>query len=249
MEDLKKEFVKLISDNKSGSTELFLRACEFSIKCISSGRKDLAIKLSEKLGENMVIFRNLRKAIQSKSPEEEIRKLSEIARNSSSLIFREFEKLRNKMGWKSAVTISRSSFVISSLKNMEKVFVLESRPAFEGRETAKSLSAMGIEVVFGVDSIMADFVRCADVVVIGCDAYTEDSFINKIGTLPLLLTARYFRKPSVLLTSQLKFLTSLPDIEEKPPEEVWREAKEGIRIVNRYFEIVPMKLVDYLIVV
>jgi len=249
MEELNEEFNKLISDNKSGSTELFLKACEFCIKCINNGRKDLAIKLSEKLGENMVIFRNLVKAIQSRSPEEEIRKFYEIARNSSSLIFREFEKLRKKMGWRSAVTISRSSLVISSLKNMERVFVLESRPALEGRETAKSLCDMGVEVIFGVDSIMADFVKSADVVVTGCDAYTANSFINKVGTIPLLLTARYFKKPSVLLTSQLKYLTFLPEIEEKPPEEVWPDAKKGIKMINRYFEIIPIELVDYMIVV
>lgn len=78
------------------------------------------------------------------------------------------------------LTLSSSRAVLRSLELAKKdwkkfsVTVLEARPMLEGRETARRLAELGIEVELATDASVASEVRRADMVLVGADAISED---------------------------------------------------------------------------
>ena len=64
-----------------------------------------------------------------------------------------------------------------------RVICTETRPAYQGRITAKELVGLGIDTTFIVDSAARTFMGEADIVFVGADAITsEGNVVNKIGT-------------------------------------------------------------------
>ncbi|MFO8017298.1 MAG: hypothetical protein R6U96_01565 [Promethearchaeia archaeon] len=85
--------------------------------------------------------------------------------------------------------ISYSSTIIRVLKKVRskniELYVLESRPMFEGRRTAKELSSF-FETNLIIDAAFGYFIESMDVVLVGIDSILKDgTLINKIGTYPL----------------------------------------------------------------
>ena len=87
-----------------------------------------------------------------------------------------------------------------------KVICTETRPAFQGRITAKEMVELGIETTFIVDSAARTFMPKADLVIVGADAITsEGNVVNKIGTGGLAVLAHEARKPFYVVSELLKF--------------------------------------------
>ena len=124
-----------------------------------------------------------------------------------------------------------------------KVICTETRPVFQGRITTKELLALGVKTTFIVDSAARSFMRNADLVVVGADAITsEGNIINKIGTGTIALLAHEARKPFYVVAELLKFdpATACGDyeeIEERSPDEVWKDAPEKLVIRNPAFDV------------
>jgi translation initiation factor 2B subunit (eIF-2B alpha/beta/delta family) len=154
------------------------------------------------------------------------------------------------------VTHSRSSTVLAALRRAKRagrlfdVVVAESRPNLEGRTLARELSEDQIPVRLVVDALLATAVEGADRVLVGADALTSRSIVNKVGTKLLALAARETQVPVTVLAESTKawvkrldpvlgLLTSRP----REPKEVWEGAPYGIEVVNLYFEPVPVDLV------
>jgi len=125
------------------------------------------------------------------------------------------------------------------------VICTETRPAFQGRITAKELVGLGIETTFIVDSASRAFIGDADIVIVGADAITaEGNVVNKIGTSNLSVLAHESRKPFYVVSELLKFDPETlggeyEKIEQRNPTEVWSEAPKGLKIRNPAFDVTP----------
>jgi ribose 1,5-bisphosphate isomerase len=134
-----------------------------------------------------------------------------------------------------------------------KVICTETRPAFQGRITAKELVDLGIETTFIVDSATRTFIGDADLVIVGADAITsEGNVVNKIGTSAIAVLAHEARKPFYAVSELLKFdPTTLggeyEKIEQRSPIEVWSEASPKLTIRNPAFDVTPNHYIHGLI--
>jgi ribose 1,5-bisphosphate isomerase len=133
------------------------------------------------------------------------------------------------------------------------VICTETRPAFQGRITAKEMVELGIETTFIVDSAARTFMPKADLVIVGADAITsEGNVVNKIGTGALAVLAHEARKPFYVVSELLKFdpvtlYGSYEGIEQRSPSEVWKEAPEKLIVRNPAFDVTPNRYIHGLI--
>ncbi len=134
-----------------------------------------------------------------------------------------------------------------------KVICTETRPAFQGRITAKELVDLGIETTFIVDSAARTFIGDADFVVVGVDAITsEGNVVNKIGTSAIAVLAHEARKPFYVVSELLKFDPETlggecEKIEQRSHIEVWSEASPKLTIRNPAFDVTPNRYIHGLI--
>ncbi len=155
------------------------------------------------------------------------------------------------------LTYSRSSTILASFLEAKAkgkdflVYLTESRPGMEGLSLARELAGIGIKVVIGTDSALAGFVGDCDMVVMGADAVGPEYFYNKTGTHGLALIAKALGKPFYLSVSRDKLLTqegmSYYQVREMPGEEIISPVPDGVTVVNRYFEAVPIGLVTRMV--
>jgi ribose 1,5-bisphosphate isomerase len=133
------------------------------------------------------------------------------------------------------------------------VICTETRPAFQGRITAKELIARGIPTTFIVDSAARTFMRDVDLVIVGADAITsEGNVVNKIGTGGIAVLAREARKPFYVVSELLKFDPETLNgerekIEQRNPSEVWEEAPKELKVRNPAFDVTPNRYIHGLI--
>jgi ribose 1,5-bisphosphate isomerase len=134
-----------------------------------------------------------------------------------------------------------------------KVVCTETRPAFQGRITAKEMLDLDIETTFIVDSAAQSFMANVDLVVVGADAITsEGNVINKIGTSSIAVVASEARKPFYVVSELLKFNPATlygeyEIIEHRSPTEIWKEAPEKLQIQNPAFDVTRHEYIHGLI--
>jgi translation initiation factor eIF-2B subunit delta len=87
-----------------------------------------------------------------------------------------------------------------------RAIVTESRPFCEGRELARNLGQQGIPTQVVLDAAIAQYVKRADLVIVGVDRITEESFLNKVGTLSLAMAAHEEQVPFYVACETNKFL-------------------------------------------
>ncbi len=153
------------------------------------------------------------------------------------------------------VTLTFSANVLACLQHaqqagrIERVFVMESRPVLEGRFLVIALTEAGAKTTLVPDSMGPGLMAEADCALVGADTVLRDgSFVNKTGTYGLALAARDHGKPFYVATETLKFdarhdAASWPGAPEMSPREVWDRPPERIDVMNRYFEVIPARLV------
>lgn len=149
---------------------------------------------------------------------------------------------------------SNSSTLVEVLKHAPRlpVVVPECRPMYEGRLLARSLQKIGFPVTVITDAMIGSMLPKAQAVAVGADAIVGDRyFVNKVGTSLLALGARAHRIPFYLFSEECKKVApSRAELLEElsyPPEEVWPKAPSYIRVENRYFEKIPLRLVTSVI--
>ena len=134
-----------------------------------------------------------------------------------------------------------------------KVICTETRPAFQGRITAKEMVELGVETTFIVDSAARSFMGNVDLVIVGADAITsEGNVVNKIGTSTIAVLASEARKPFYVVSELLKFdpetlQGEFEKIEQRKPSEVWKEAPERLKVQNPAFDVTPSRYIHGLI--
>jgi translation initiation factor eIF-2B subunit delta len=171
-----------------------------------------------------------------------------------------FQRFMSDMTWKNPkiMLISYSSTILNLLLNFEEnsaeFYVLESRPLFEGRYTAETLSKK-FKTHIIIDAAVGKFVDQIDLVLIGIDSVLKDgAVINKIGTYPLAVMANQKEIDVYAIGTSLKYNLKSHyglnvQIEVKPNEEVYdkRNLNENLEIHNFYFDITPPKYIKGII--
>ena len=133
------------------------------------------------------------------------------------------------------------------------VICTETRPAFQGRITAREMVELGIETIFIIDSAARSYMGNVDLVVVGADAITsEGNVVNKIGTSGIAVLANEARKPFYVVSELLKFDPETlgggyERIEQRNPAEVWKEAPEKLSVRNPAFDVTPSRYINGLI--
>lgn len=133
------------------------------------------------------------------------------------------------------------------------VICTETRPAFQGRITARELIGLGIKTTFIVDSAARTFISDVDLVIVGADAITaEGNVVNKIGTSGLSVLAHEARKPFYVVSELLKFdpetlSGECEKIEQRNPAEVWSDPPKGLTIRNPAFDVTPSRYIHGLV--
>lgn len=203
-----------------------------------------------------------------KSDEESVKELVDVISGVSSEFLENLERSKGKIAAIGSKRVSNDSKVLthchsSTVTNMLlkakqegisfEMFCTESRPAFQGRITAKEMLDAGIKTTLIVDSAVRYFMNDIDLVVVGADAITsEGNVINKIGTSIVALAAKEARTPFYVVSELLKFdpLTIHGDyeaIEERNPSEVWKDAPTGLNIRNPAFDVTRREFIHGII--
>lgn len=138
-----------------------------------------------------------------------------------------------------------------------RVFASETRPRFQGRITAETLSAIGIPTTLIVDGAIRLFMGKMDKVIVGADAVVANgAVVNKIGTSIMALTAHESRVPFFVTAETYKFspetLLGQPvKIEERASLEVISEEElrkmPNVTIRNPAFDVTPPEYIDLII--
>lgn len=157
---------------------------------------------------------------------------------------------------KSYATLSQSEFVGKTFQKAADegrtatVYVMESRPLFEGRQTARALKAMGHEPVLVSDASVGFFIHSIDAAFVGADAVLSDgTLVNKIGSYALAAACSVAGKKFHAVTSVLKFDPSKSAADflnkEESPHEIYPNPEFEVR--NVYFDTVPSRLVTSIV--
>lgn len=78
------------------------------------------------------------------------------------------------------------------------VICTETRPALQGRITAREMVELGVQTIFIVDSAARSYMGDVDIVFVGADAITsEGNVVNKIGTSGIAALANEARNRSM----------------------------------------------------
>lgn len=255
------ELDKILNDNKSGSSEILMKIKKHLLTNLDDSNylRSTIRQIESKLIHFAAVnnFINEMKAKLKKTDIKEIRKYLEasisLQENASESIFKKNKKFLIK--FKKITTISFSKTLLEVFKLLHKdnpeleIYILESRPIFEGRELAKVLLRNKIKCNIVVDAMMNYAVKNSDAVIIGADQVLKNgNIVNKTGSLPLALCAKENGKPFIVISSSDKLIDAkifCPN--EKPEKEVWQYRNKRLRIINYYFEEVPKKLISKLI--
>jgi ribose 1,5-bisphosphate isomerase len=130
-----------------------------------------------------------------------------------------------------------------------QVICTETRPAFQGRITAREMVELGVETTFIVDSAARSFMGNVDLGLVGADAITsEGNVVNKIGTSSIAVLANEARKPFYVVSELLKFdpetlYGDTEKIEQRNPLEIWKEAPEKLIVKNPAFDVTPSRYI------
>ncbi len=133
-----------------------------------------------------------------------------------------------------------------SRRSIGHLYVTESRPRFEGRETALQAARLAIPVTVITDAEAGHFVAQSDLVLVGADSILSDgSLINKMGTYLIALAARAQGVPFYVISESIKISPRGPrsvQLEEKEAREVLPPANK-IAARNIYFDHTPARLI------
>lgn len=142
------------------------------------------------------------------------------------------------------------------------VFVSESRPLFEGVNLGLEFLRFQNAKVHLITEAQMNTVfiqNCIDIVLVGADSLSKTAFVNKVGTMPLVLVANHHMVDVVVVADVSKGNCMVESFvsEEKERDEVLHAwVKDGMLDVdlvdqfttrNTYFEEIPYSLVTCVI--
>lgn len=143
--------------------------------------------------------------------------------------------------------------VLKRAREMDKgirVICTETRPRYQGRISARELTAAGLPVTLIVDSAVKSFIKDVDAVIVGADAITATGdLINKIGSATIATVAYHSDTPFYSAAESHKYdpLTRwgvMETIEQRDSSEIADPGDfKGVKIENPAFDVTPAKYV------
>jgi ribose 1,5-bisphosphate isomerase len=113
---------------------------------------------------------------------------------------------------------------------------------------ARRLNAAGLTTTLVLDSAVFGALGEADLVLLGADSLALPGVYNKVGSAGLAWAASERGIPCYVLAGTGKLwpaqLGVPPHILEHAVAEVWPDAPEGVRVVNRYFDVTAWSAVS-----
>lgn len=129
-----------------------------------------------------------------------------------------------------------------------RMIITESRPLYEGRRLAQTLSEWNVPTTFITEAQMGLFVGKADAALVGADRLLADgAVINKAGTYLLALAARDRGIPFYACCESFKCSDATPQtvtLEEMDAAELQMPDWPHVKVRNIYFDITPARLVS-----
>ena len=168
-------------------------------------------------------------------------------REAPSWIFSQIRSLfEGKKG--KILLYSFSSTVLGVIPLMGKVgeievITSEGRPTGDGKRVVEKLKGTDIPVTFLTDGALMSSVSEVDMAFLGTDGWSENYFLNKVGTKALVELLDMHGRQAFVFASPLKksrdeHLLSLP-LKRYNEGELLEEKWNKVSVINRYFEIVP----------
>jgi len=168
-------------------------------------------------------------------------------KNSREIVAEKFTE--SMLSETKCITLSRSSTVLTALQlaakagKLCKLVIMESRPRYEGRITAKEMRRHGVNCTLVADALGPSLVGEVDMAVVGSDAVLKDgAVVNKIGTYPLSLACTMVGRPLYVLAESIKLDSrydsdSWPGSELRDKTELLPPKLRGMKAINRYFDL------------
>ena len=128
-----------------------------------------------------------------------------------------------------------------------EVYNTETRPLYQGRQTARELSSAGIKVTQFVDSASDIAIKDTNMILLGADALLKYSVINKVGSGMISELAHDRGIPVYIVADSWKYSHKNVKIEQRQFKEVWNPKKNKIHIKNPAFESVEINNVSGII--
>lgn len=153
-------------------------------------------------------------------------------------------------------TVSQSEFVMKTFQKAASdgktatVYAMESRPLFEGRQTARALKGMGHRAILVSDAAIGFFIDSIDAAFVGADAILSDgTLVNKIGSYALAAACSVAGKKFHAVTSVLKYDSSKRGADflnkEESPHEIFPNPEFEVK--NVYFDTVAPQLITSIV--
>ncbi len=221
--DVEEMLRDIIKDKRSGSSRIMKKTLDL-LEIVEKERHNEIMNRIVEAHPSMAGLYNLMNNLMDTMGEKTIR---EVKRGIEDSNRKTIDNLKDVVEGESVVAISRSHITEQGLVTASEVTVLLSEPGGEGRDTAQYLEDEGIAVKTVFDAEMGYAVGECGVVVVGADTLLPNGFVNKVGTLPLALTARHFEKAFYLAA---------------PSYKAARESK-----IEKPFEFTPSRLITSLI--
>lgn len=128
-----------------------------------------------------------------------------------------------------------------------EVYNTETRPLYQGRQTARELSSAGIKVTQFVDSASDIAIKETNMILLGADALLDNSVINKVGSGMISELAHDRNIPVYIVADSWKYSHKNVKIEQRQFKEVWNPKKNKIHIKNPAFESVEIEDISAII--
>lgn len=195
---------EILKDRKSGSSKIIKRTLELLKIVDESKRKEICSRI-------LAVFPSMAGLKYVANCIEKNLRVDEIIDKIEDMNMKTSKNLAEIVEDRVVATLSRSHIVEKGLLSAKKINVLESKPAMEGLEMARWLKGRGKEVKVFYDAFLSYAVKKSDLVIVGADTILRNGFVNKTGTLPLALVAKYFCKdfyvasPSYKAASNIEF--------------------------------------------
>ncbi len=141
-------------------------------------------------------------------------------------------------------TISYSGLVRDALVSLYKrkpfsLFIGESRPANEGVKFAEHLFNSDIkDITLMTDACLFSSIETCDLVILGCDCFTDSFFVNKTGSKGIVYLAKFFGKPVFVLADRFKKLKDCNFKLKKGDKSEIYKGELPLKIENPYLETV-----------
>ncbi len=140
---------------------------------------------------------------------------------------------------------SSSAMAVLKKAKTKKINVIATmtEPRNQGKKTVSELANHGIPATLIIDSACGFFMNKVDMVIVGADALKKEGVVNKIGTLPMSITAYEFGKPVYVSASSFKIDKRKDmEIEFRSPNEICKKIN-SVKILNPSFDITPWKYI------